>query len=274
MLKKLRPTSPGSRHQLKRIKPLYVKPLRALRAVKKNFSGRNNTGKITVRHRGGMHKRFLRLVDFKRQTLDITAKVIGIEYDPNRTANIALLQYLNGAKTYILAPADLKVDQIIVATKKTADIEPGNCLPLSLIPVGTPIHNLELTPGRGGQIVRSAGTAAYIQDKEGHLVSVKLPSGEVRRILDTCMATIGILSNPDHKNERIGKAGRRRNMGWRPTVRGVAQHPNSHPHGGGEGRSGIGMPGPKTPWGKPAYGVRTRGKKRYSNKFIIKRRRK
>lgn len=273
-LKKIKPTSPGQRHQLRRQKAANVRPPRGLRTLNKNTSGRNSSGKITVRHRGGRHKRFLRLIDFKRQIFDIPAKVASIEYDPNRTADIALLHYANGFKSYILAPANLSIGQTVISTTKPTDVDPGNCLPLSNIPVGTPIHNLEITPGKGGQIVRSAGAAAYIQDKEGDHVGVKLPSGEIRRFKAICMATVGQLSNVEHKNEKIGKAGRRRHMGWRPTVRGVAQHPDSHPHGGGEGRSGIGMPSPKSPWGKPTLGKRTRARKKYSNKFIIKRRNK
>jgi large subunit ribosomal protein L2 len=198
--------------------------------------------------------------------------VVTIEYDPNRSANIALLYYRDGEKRYILAPDGLVVDARVVAG---SDVEPklGNALPLKKIPIGMPIHNIEIKKGRGGQIVRSAGTAALIQSKEGGFVVVKLPSGETRLIKDDCFATIGQVSNLDHKNQKIGKAGRKRHMGWRPTVRGIAQHPGSHPHGGGEGRSGIGMPGPKTPWGKPALGKKTRNKSKYSNKYIVKDRR-
>lgn len=273
-LKKIKPTSAGSRHQLRRQSIKKTKRIKSLTVINKYHAGRNTTGKITVRHRGGRQKRLLRLIDFKRQTFDIPAKVMTIEYDPNRSADIALVQYQNGLKNYILSPDNLKIGQTIIASTKPTDIEPGNCLPLSLIPVGTPIHNLELTPKKGGQIVRSAGAAAYIQDKEGDFVSVKLPSGEIRKIKAVCLATIGQLSNPEHKNESIGKAGRKRLMGWRPSVRGVAQHPDSHPHGGGEGRSGVGMPSPKSPWGKPTLGKKTRSKKKYSNKFIIKDKRK
>lgn len=273
-LKKYKPTTPGTRHRTKNPeKLLKSKPPKKLRRINKNYAGRNNSGKITVRHRGGRQKRFLRLIDFKRNAFDIKAKVATIEYDPNRSANIALLHYQNGDKRYILAPVGLKIGDTVISTKNTADIEPGNCLPLSKIPVGTPIHNLELTPGKGGQIIRSAGSSAQIQDKEGRFASIKLPSGEIRRFPADAMATIGQVSNPEHKNRKLGKAGRRRLMGWRPSVRGVAMHPAAHPHGGGEGRTGVGMKSPKTPWGKIARGKKTRKGKRYSNKYIIKDRR-
>lgn len=269
---KSKPTSPGTRHRLKpRVTLSKVKPKKTLLAAKKKTTGRNNSGIITIRHRGGAHKRFLRLVDFKRQNFDIPGTIETIEYDPNRSANIALVKYQNGAYAYILAPEGLKIGATVVSGLKS-EVEVGNCLPVAKIPVGTPIHNLELNPGKGGQIVRSAGSAAYIQAKEGDFVTIKLPSNEVRLIKATCMATIGSVSNPDHKNRILGKAGRRRHLGWRPTVRGVAQNPRSHPHGGGEGRSGIGMKAPKTPWGKRTLGVKTR-KPKYSDKFIIKHRR-
>lgn len=233
-------------------------------------SGRNNSGKITVRHQGGRQKRFLRHIDWKRN-INVAAKVTSIEYDPNRTANIALLVYGNGVKDYILAPEGLKVGDVIISSE-SAEVKVGNCLPLENIPVGIEIHNLEITPGKGAQMVRSAGNVATIQSKDKTGVSVKLPSGEIRLFKPTAKATIGALSNPHHKEENIGKAGRKRHMGIRPTVRGVAQDPRSHPHGGGEGRSGIGMKSPKSPWGKRTMGKRTRDRKKFSNKTIIKRR--
>jgi len=233
-------------------------------------SGRNSSGKITVRHQGGREKRFLRHIDWKRSS-DVSARVDSIQYDPNRTADIALLVYANGNKDYILAPHSLKVGDTVVSST-TAEIKIGNCLPLRNIPVGIEIHNLEITPGKGAQMVRSAGNSALIQSKEGNIVTVKLPSGEIRLFKADCRATIGNLSNPHHKEEQIGKAGTARHMGRRPTVRGVAQDPRSHPHGGGEGRSGVGMKSPKSPWGKRTMGKRTRNRKSYSNKLIIKRR--
>lgn len=273
-LKKFKPTTPGTRHRTRNPEKLAKSRVpKKLRRINKNYAGRNNSGKITVRHRGGRQKRFLRLVDFKRNAFEIPATVATIEYDPNRSANIALLHYKNGDKRYILAPVGLKIGATVISTKNSYDIEPGNCLPLGKIPVGTPIHNLELTPGKGGQIIRSAGSSAQIQDKEGRFASVKLPSGEIRRFPIEAMATVGQVSNPEHKNRKLGKAGRKRLMGWRPTVRGVAMHPAAHPHGGGEGRTGVGMKHPKTPWGKIARGLKTRKKKRYSNKYIIKDRR-
>ncbi len=273
MLKAKNPTSAGVRHQVDFDRGLTAtSPEKSLTLAKKQHSGRNNHGHVTTRHRGGGEKRRYRVIDYKRNKPGVEARVVSIEYDPNRTSNIALLYYRDGEKRYILCPDTLVVDSLIVSGP---DVEPkiGNSLPLKKIPIGTPIHNLELKPGRGGQIVRSAGTIAMIQSKEGEFCTVKLPSGEIRLIKGECFATIGQVSNLEHKNRKIGKAGRRRHMGWRPSVRGVAQHPGSHPHGGGEGRSGIGMPGPKTPWGKPALGKKTRGKYKYSNKYIIKDRR-
>lgn len=271
-----KPTTPGLRHRIDPVnlttKP--VKKVKKLLSISKNRAGRNNSGKITVRHRGGRQKRFLRLVDFKRNVFEVPAKVASIEYDPGRTANVALLHYQNGDKRYILAPKGLKVGDTVISTQKEAEIETGNTMPLRLIPVGTPIHNIELTPGKGGQIVRSAGSSAQIQDKEGAFVNVKLPSGEIRRIKAEALATIGQVSREDHKNTKLGKAGRKRLMGWRPQVRGVAMHPGAHPHGGGEGRSGIGMKSPKSPWGKKTLGKRTRKAKKYSDKFITKSRKK
>jgi large subunit ribosomal protein L2 len=234
-------------------------------------SGRNSLGKVTVRHQGGRHKRFLREIDFRRNKTDIPARVLSLEYDPNRTAEIALLLYQDGEKRYILAPQELKVGDQVVSGKK-AEIKVGHALPLKKIPVGTVIHNLELTPGKGGQIVRGAGAGASLQAKEAGYATVKLPSGEKRKISLGCYATIGQVGNLNLKAVNLGKAGRKRHRGIRPTVRGVAQHPASHPHGGGEGRSGIGMPSPKSPWGKPTLGKKTRSPRKYSNKYILERR--
>ncbi len=273
MLKQSKPTSSGVRHKITVVKNLTTsKPEKSLTERVKKNSGRNAHGHITTRHRGGGEKRRYRIIDFKRNKLGIDARVMTLEYDPNRSATIALLQYRDGEKRYILAPDGLEVDMTVTSGP---DVEPrvGNALPLKKIPIGMPIHNIELKARAGAQMVRAAGTAALIQSKEGGVVTIKLPSGEIRLLKEDCFATIGQVSNLDHKNRQIGKAGRRRHMGWRPTVRGVAQHPGSHPHGGGEGRSGIGMPGPKTPWGKPALGKKTRGKYKYSNKYIVKDRR-
>ena len=247
----------------------YSKQLHKINPKK---SGRNSSGKITVRHRGGRQKRYLRLIDWKRQIVDIPAKVSSIEYDPNRTSDVALLIYSNGIKNYILAPQGLKVGDTVVSSE-TVDIKPGNTCLLKNIPVGISIHGLEITPGKGAQLIRSAGNHALIQSKEENKILVKMPSGEIRLFKGSCRATIGSLSNPEHKQEKLGKAGRKRHMGIRPTVRGVAQHPDSHPHGGGEGRSGIGMPSPKSPWGKKTLGKVTRKRKKYSNKVIIQSRR-
>ena len=234
-------------------------------------SGRNNQGKITVRHRGGGNRRKYRLVDFKRKKDGIAAKVIGIEYDPNRTANIALICYADGEKAYILAPAGLKVGMKVMSGAE-AEVRPGNCLPLSAIPVGTMVHNIELYPGKGGQLVRSAGMSAQLMAKEGKYATLRLPSGEMRMVPINCRATVGVIGNGDHSLINIGKAGRKRHMGIRPTVRGSVMNPNDHPHGGGEGKTGIGRPGPCTPWGKPALGLKTRKKNKQSNKLIVRRR--
>lgn len=242
---------------------------KSLRSILVSKSGRLN-GRVTVRHQGGGEKRYLREVDFKRDKKDIPATVLAIEYDPNRTARLALLLYKDGERRYILAPEGLKVGEEVICAAK-ADIKPGNCLPLSVVPVGSPIHNIELNKGKGGQIIRSAGSLATVLAKEAGYAIIKLPSGETRKISLECRATIGQVGNIDWKNVKFGHAGRKRHMGIRPTVRGTAQHPNSHPHGGGEGRSGEGM-APKTPWGKSARGTKTRDKQRYSNKDIIKRR--
>jgi len=234
-------------------------------------SGRNNSGKITVRHRGGANRRKYRLVDFKRRKDGIPAKVIGIEYDPNRSANIALICYADGEKSYILAPEGL-TDGMTVMSGPEAETRVGNCMELAQIPVGTQIHNIELHPGHGGQLVRSAGNSAQLMAKEGKYATLRLPSGEMRMVPANCRATIGIVGNGDHSLINIGKAGRKRHMGIRPTVRGSVMNPNDHPHGGGEGRAPIGRPGPSTPWGKPALGLKTRKKKKQSNKLIVRRR--
>ena len=240
-------------------------------SLKKN-SGRNNQGKITVRHRGGGSRRLYRIIDFKRNSKDgIPAKVVAIEYDPNRTANIALICYKDGEKAYILAPEGLKVGQEVMSGAD-AEARVGNCLPLEKVPVGAQIHNIELYPGKGGQLVRSAGNAAQLMAKEGKYATLRLPSGEMRMVPIICRATMGIVGNGEHNLINVGKAGRKRNMGWRPTVRGSVMNPNDHPHGGGEGRAPVGRPGPSTPWGKPALGLKTRKGHKQSDKLIIRRR--
>ena len=248
-----------------------AKPERSLVETLKKNSGRNSYGHITVRHRGGGNKRKYRIIDFKRQKLDMPATVERIEYDPNRSAFIALIKYEDATLSYILAPNGLKAGDVVISSAE-ADIKPGNCLPIANIPVGTVIHNVELQPGHGAQLVRSAGTAAQLMAKEGELAQVRLPSGEVRYIRTNCFACIGQVGNLDHENIHIGKAGRTRHMGIRPTVRGSVMNPNDHPHGGGEGRAPIGRSGPVTPWGKPALGYKTRKTKNRTNKFIVKRR--
>jgi large subunit ribosomal protein L2 len=271
-IKVYKPTSPGRRdmsgHTFEEI--TRDKPEKSLLAPMRQKAGRNHRGKITVRHRGGGHKRRYRVIDFKRDKLGIPARVASIEYDPNRSARIALLVYADGEKRYIVAPQGLKVDDMTMSGPD-AEIRVGNTLPLTGIPLGTMIHNIELQPGRGGQIARAAGTSAQLMAREGKYAHVRLPSGEVRLINVNCMATIGQVSNFEHAQIRLGKAGRRRWLGWRPAVRGSAMDPASHPHGGGEGRTPIGMPGPKTPWGKPTLGYRTRRNKRTS-KYIVRRR--
>ena len=246
-------------------------PEKSLLAPKSRQAGRNNQGKITVRHRGGGAKKKYRIIDFKRRKDGIAATVIGIEYDPNRTANIALICYEDGEKAYILAPEGLK-DGMKVMNGPEAEVRVGNCLPLSQIPVGTQIHNIELHPGKGGQMVRSAGNSAQLMAKEGKYATLRLPSGEMRMVPLECRASIGVVGNGDHNLINIGKAGRTRHMGIRPTVRGSVMNPNDHPHGGGEGRAPVGRPGPCTPWGKPALGYKTRKKNKQSNKMIIRRR--
>lgn len=248
-----------------------VAPERSLLEPLKNKSGRNNYGRITVRHRGGANRRKYRVIDFKRSKFDVPAEVVSLEYDPNRSAHIALIKYEDGVKSYILAPAGLKVGDKVMAGPE-ADIKPGNALPLVNIPTGTVIHNVELYPGRGGQLARAAGNAAQLMAKEGEYALLRLPSGELRKVPANCMATVGQVGNLDHENVKIGNAGRKRHMGWRPTVRGSVMNPNDHPHGGGEGKSPIGRPGPVTPWGKPALGYKTRNKKKASNKMIVRRR--
>ena len=248
-----------------------VAPERSLLEGKKKHSGRNSYGRITVRHQGGGNKQKYRIIDFKRNKLDIPATVKTIEYDPNRTVFIALIEYTDGEKAYILAPADTKIGDTVISSKD-ADIKPGNCLPLEAIPVGTIINSVELYPGKGAQLVRSAGAYAQLMAKENGYAQVRLPSGEVRMVRLECKATIGVLSNGDHSNVSIGKAGRKRHMGIRPTVRGSVMNPCDHPHGGGEGRAPIGRSGPMTPWGKPTLGYKTRAKKAKSNKFIVRRR--
>ena len=272
-LKKYNPTSPARRFMtVSDFSEITKKsPERSLLATKKKNAGRNSYGRITVRHRGGGNRRKYRIIDFKRNKDGMPATVIGIEYDPNRSANIALIQYEDGEKAYIIAPVGL-TDGDVVVSGKGADIKPGNALFIKDIPVGTLIHNIELSPGRGAQLVRSAGNSAQLMAKEGDYAQVKLPSGEVRMIRLDCKATIGIVGNQEHSNISIGKAGRKRHMGWRPTVRGVVMNPNDHPHGGGEGKSPIGRPAPVTPWGKPALGLKTRKHKNRSDKFIVKRR--
>ncbi len=271
-LKKYNPTSPGRRgmsgYTFEEI--TKDKPEKSLLLPLKKKAGRNNRGKITVRHRGGGAKRRLRIIDFKRDKLDVPGRVAAIEYDPNRSARIALIFYVDGEKRYILAPVGLNVGDTVMSGPK-AEMKPGNAMPLSQMPTGTQIHNIELQKGRGGKIVRSAGASAQLMIKEGEYALIRLPSGEIRRVRSECMATIGQIGNVEHQNINLGKAGRKRHMGWRPTVRGSAMSPRDHPHGGGEGRSPVGMPGPKTPWGKPAMGYKTR-KPQASDRMIVKRR--
>lgn len=271
-IKKYKPTSPGRRgmtgftfEEITRSEPerSLVRPLR-------KRAGRNATGRVTVRHRGGGHQRNYRIIDFKRDKLDVPAKVATVEYDPNRSARIALLHYADGEKRYIVAPLGLAVGDVLLSGAN-ADIRPGHCLPLARIPLGTLVHNIELQPGKGGQIVRSAGTSAQLVAKEGDFAQIRMPSGEVRLVRQICFATIGEVGNADNRNINLGKAGRSRHLGRRPGVRGSAMSPRDHAHGGGEGRQGIGLPGPKTPWGKPAYGKRTR-KNKVTAKYIVRRR--
>ncbi len=272
-IKKYNPTSPARRFMTVSDFAEITKksPERSLLAKKDKHAGRNSYGRITVRHRGGGNRRKYRIIDFKRNKDGMPATVIGVEYDPNRSANIALIQYEDGEKAYIIAPIGL-TDGDVVVSGEGADIKPGNALFIKDIPVGTLIHNIELYPGKGAQLVRSAGNSAQLMAKEGDYAQVRLPSGEVRMIRLDCKATIGVVGNQQHENVSIGKAGRKRHMGWRPTVRGVVMNPNDHPHGGGEGKSPIGRSAPVTPWGKPALGLKTRKTKNRTDKFIVKRR--
>ena len=272
-VRKLKPTSAGRRFQTVSDFEEITRttPEKSLTEGLTKKAGRNNHGRVTSRRRGGGVKRLYRIIDFKRNKLDMTATVLRLEYDPNRSANIALVQYEDGEKRYILAPVGLKAgDQVL--SSANADIKPGNCLPLANIPTGTIIHNIELYPGKGGQLVRSAGTSAQLMAKEGDEAQIRMPSGEVRIVRLNCKASIGQVGNIDHENISIGKAGRKRHMGWRPTVRGSVMNPNDHPHGGGEGRAPVGRSGPVTPWGKPALGYKTRKGKNPTSKFIVKRR--
>lgn len=270
-IKSFKPTSPGVRHQtVSTFEEITKKqPEKALVEVLKKHSGRNNTGRITVRHKGGGTTVKYRIIDFKRTKDDVPAKVAAIEYDPNRSANIALLNYADGEKRYIIAPHKLKVGDVVVSGPGS-DIKVGNALPLKNIPVGTVIHNIELKPGKGAQMVRAAGNSAQLMAKEGDYAQVRIPSGEVRMVRIECRATIGQVGNIDHENITIGKAGRKRHMGIRPTVRGSVMNPCDHPHGGGEGRAPIGRPAPVTPWGKPALGYKTRKKNKASDKYIVR----
>ena len=270
-IRKYNPTSPARRFMtVSEFEEITTNtPERSLLEPLKKNAGRNSYGRITVRHRGGGNRKKYRVIDFKRDKMDMEATVMTIEYDPNRSAHIALVQYEDGEKRYILAPLGLKVGAKIISGKG-ADIQPGNTLEIGDIPLGTTIHNIELVPGKGGQLVRAAGNSAQLMAKEGKFAQVRLPSGEVRMVRMNCKATIGQVGNIDHENISIGKAGRKRHMGFRPTVRGVVMNPNDHPHGGGEGKSPIGRPSPVTPWGKPALGLKTRSRKKATNKYIVK----
>ena len=271
-VKVFKPKTPGQRHKTSYTFEEITKttPERSLTVIRKQHSGRNSMGRVTVRHRGGGARRQIRLVDFKRDKVNIPAKVNAIEYDPNRTARLALLFYADGEKRYIIAPIGVKVGDTLMSGPR-AEIRPGNNLPLANIPVGTNIHAIELHPGKGAQMVRSAGTSAQLLAKEGKYAQVRMPSGEVRLVLQECSASIGQVGNVEHSNIKLGKAGRKRHMGRRPEVRGSAMSPRDHPHGGGEGRTGIGMPGPKTPWGKPALGYKTRRNKRTTDMIVRQR---
>ena len=272
-IKTFKPTTPSRRHMtVSGFDGIdkHAKPEASLVEVLKKNAGRNSYGRITVRHRGGGEKRKYRIIDFKRDKMDMEATVLRLEYDPNRSANIALVQYEDGEKRYIVAPVGLAAGDKVISSA-AADIKPGNCLPIANIPLGTLIHNVEIKPGKGGQMVRSAGNAAQLMAKENGVAQVRLPSGEVRKVPLNARATIGSVGNSDHENVRLGKAGRVRHMGVRPSVRGVVMNPCDHPHGGGEGKSPVGMPAPMSPWGKPTQGVKTRKHKKYSDKLIVKR---
>ena len=271
--KKFRPITPSLRQMsVSDFKEITKKtPEKSLLTVKKEKAGRNAQGRITVRHQGGGNRQKYRIIDFKRNKQDMEATVVGIEYDPNRSANIALIKYEDGTLAYILAPKGLKDGDKVISSEK-ADIKPGNCMKLENIPVGTLIHNIEINPNQGAKLVRVAGQSAQLMAKEGKYAHLRLPSGEMRLVLANCKATIGVIGNEEHENIKLGKAGRKRHMGWRPEVRGSAMNPNDHPHGGGEGKAPIGHPGPLTPWGKPALGYKTRAKHKKSNRLITKRR--
>ena len=272
-IKVYKPTTPGRRGMsVSTFEEITTnKPEKSLLSSLKKHSGRNSYGRITVRHKGGGNRRKYRIIDFKRNRLDDVATVMTVEYDPNRSANIALIQYADGEKAYIIAPQKLNVGDTVVSGA-SADIKPGNCLPIENIPVGTMIHNIEMHPGKGAQLSRSAGTSAQLMAKENGYAQVRLPSGEVRMVSINCKATVGVIGNSDHENVKLGKAGRKRHMGIRPTVRGSVMNPCDHPHGGGEGKSPIGRPSPVTPWGKPAMGYKTRSKKAKTEKFIVRHR--
>ncbi len=273
-VKVYKPITPGQRnktgYQFKEEGISDKRPERSLITILKKNSGRNNTGRITVRHQGGGNRQFIRKVDFKRKKMNIPGRVTAIEYDPNRSARLALIVYADGEKQYILAPVGLKVNDTVISGSNV-DIRPGNCLPIANIPIGTMVHNIELHEGRGGQLVRSAGSSAQLLAKEGDYAQIRMPSGEVRLVRQNCFATVGQVGNLDHGNIKLGKAGRRRHMGVRPNVRGTAMTPRDHPHGGGEGRQPAGMPGPKSPWGKPTRGYKTRLNKK-TDKYIVRRR--
>ena len=272
-IRKIKPTTPGQRFMtVSNYEEITcTTPEKSLLEDKRSTGGRNVHGKITVRFRGGAARKKYRIIDFKRNKLDIPAKVATIEYDPNRSAYIALVEYEDGERRYVIAPVGLTAGDKIISSA-SADIKPGNCLPIANIPVGTVIHNIEMHPGKGAQLVRSAGAAAQLMAKENGDAQIRMPSGEVRIVRTNCTACIGQVGNLDHENVQIGKAGRKRHMGWRPTVRGSVMNPCDHPHGGGEGKAPVGRPGPVTPWGKPAMGYKTRSKKNPTNKFIVKRR--
>lgn len=273
-IKKVKPTTPGRRSAKYDDFSDITKssPEKSLIKMKKRISGRNNQGKITIRHRGGGTKKFVRLIDYKRNKFDVPAKVASIEYDPNRGARIALLNYADGEKRYIIAPTDLKVGSTILSSKNKLEIKRGNAMPLEFIPAGVAVYNVEIDPGKGGRVARGAGNSVYVMGVEGKYAQLKMPSGEIRLVKKDCLCTVGQASNPDKRHVKLGSAGRKRHLGRRPVVRGSAMNPVDHPHGGGEGNQPIGLKHPKTPWGKPALGVKSRKRKKYSNKLILKRR--
>lgn len=273
-VKKVKPTTPGRRSaKFDDFSDITkTEPEKRLIKIKKRISGRNNQGKITIRHRGGGAKKYVRMIDYRRDKFDVPAKVASIEYDPNRGARIALLNYLDGEKKYIIAPNGLKVGDLVLSSKNKIEIKKGNAMPLEFIPAGIAVYNVEISVGRGGKIARGAGNAIYVMGVEGKYAQLKLPSGEIRLVKKECLCTIGQASNPDKRHIKLGSAGRKRHLGRRPVVRGTAMNPVDHPHGGGEGNQPIGLKHPKTPWGKPALGVKTRKKGKHSDKFIIKKR--